>query len=163
MRRVLSSCGSKSESHEYQRDCPVLRHDFRTLSSSKHYKDCFNFRRLKNHLSLKKLNFCCVTHSHLWLTLDAALRYSEMSMWYCVHSKYLQEVNLAWKRKSDGREQEVTETLGHSLRLVIDKLFLKGEPVNRLNFIEICQFLWQWSNIVGNIWKNDCDGQISFQ
>jgi hypothetical protein len=71
-------------------------------------------------------------------------------MWYCVHSKYLQEVNLAWKRKSDGREQEVTEKLGHSLRLVIDKLFLKGEPVNRLNFIEICQFLgMDWQEIAG--------------
>ena len=73
-----------------------------------------------------------------------------MAMWYSVQSKYLQEVNLAWKRKSDGREQEVAETLGQSLRLVIDNLFLKGEPVNRTNFIEICQFLgMNWREISG--------------
>jgi hypothetical protein len=73
-----------------------------------------------------------------------------MTMWYSVQSRYLQEVNLAWKRKSDGREQEVTETLGQSLRLVIDNLFLKGEPVNRVNFIEICHFLgMNWREIAG--------------
>ncbi len=69
-----------------------------------------------------------------------------MSMWYRVHPKHIQEVNLAWKRKSDGREQEVAEKLGQSLCLVINNLFLKGEPVNRINFLEICQFLelnWQ--------------------
>jgi hypothetical protein len=73
-----------------------------------------------------------------------------MTMWYSVQSRYLQEVNLAWKRKSDGREREVTETLGQSLRLVIDNLFLKGEPVNRVNFIEICHFLgMNWREIAG--------------
>lgn len=73
-----------------------------------------------------------------------------MAMWCSVQSKYLQEVNLAWKRKSDGREQEVSEKLGLSLRLVIDNLFLKGEPVNRVNFIEICQFLgMNWQEISG--------------
>lgn len=73
-----------------------------------------------------------------------------MAMWYSVQSKYLQEVNLAWKRKNDGREQEVSEKLGLSLRLVIDNLFLKGEPVNRVNFIEICQFLgMNWQEIAG--------------
>src|SRR5919202_347232 len=73
-----------------------------------------------------------------------------MAMWYSVHSKYLQEVNLAWKGKSDGREREVTEKLGQSLRLVIDNLVLKGEPVNRTNFLEICQFLgMNWREIAG--------------
>jgi len=73
-----------------------------------------------------------------------------MAMWYRVHSKYLQEVNLVWKRKSDGREQEVADKLGHSLRLVIDNLFLKGEPVNRVNFLEICHFLGlDWREIAG--------------
>lgn len=73
-----------------------------------------------------------------------------MAMWCSVQTKYLQEVNLAWKRKSDGREQEVAEKLGLSLRLVIDNLFLKGEPVNRVNFIEICQFLgMNWQEIAG--------------
>lgn len=71
-------------------------------------------------------------------------------MWYSVQSKYLQEVNLAWKRKRDGREQEVTDELGQSLLLVIDNLFLKGEPVNRVNFIEICQFLgMNWHELAG--------------
>ena len=69
---------------------------------------------------------------------------------YRVHPKYIQEVNLAWQRKSDGREQEIARELGHSLQLVINNLFLKGEPVNRVNFIEICQFLGlNWREIAG--------------
>jgi hypothetical protein len=67
-----------------------------------------------------------------------------------VHPKHLQEVNLAWKRKCDGREQELADELGRALTLVILNLFLKGEPVNRVNFIEICQFLGlNWREIAG--------------
>jgi putative methionine-R-sulfoxide reductase with GAF domain len=57
---------------------------------------------------------------------------------------------LAWKRKSEGRKKDLAEGLGLSLCLVIDNLFLKGEPVNRVNFIEICQFLGlNWREIAG--------------
>ena len=67
-----------------------------------------------------------------------------------VHPKYVAEVNLVWKRKSEGRKQEIEEELGQSLCLVIDNLFLKGEPVNRTNFIEICQFLGlNWQEMTG--------------
>lgn len=67
-----------------------------------------------------------------------------------VHPKYVQEVNLVWKRKSDGREQEIAGQLGQSLCLVINNLFLKGEAVNRTNFIEICQFLGlNWQEMAG--------------
>jgi hypothetical protein len=67
-----------------------------------------------------------------------------------VHPKYIEEVNLAWKRKSDGREQDLAKELGRALTLVIINLFLQGEPVNRANFIEICQFLgFNWREIAG--------------
>lgn len=57
---------------------------------------------------------------------------------------------MAWQRKSDGRKQEIARELGQSLQLVINNLFLKGEPVNRINFIEICQFLGlNWREIAG--------------
>ncbi len=73
-----------------------------------------------------------------------------MARSYSVHPKYIQEVNLAWKRKSQGREKHLAEELGLSLFLVIDNLFLKGEPVNRVNFREICQFLGlNWRELAG--------------
>jgi hypothetical protein len=80
----------------------------------------------------------------------AVVQGSTMSRSLSVHPKYVQEVNLVWKRKSDGREHEITEELGQSLYLVINNLFLKGQPVNRTNFIEICQFLGlDWRDMVG--------------
>jgi len=67
-----------------------------------------------------------------------------------VHPKYIEEVNLAWKRKSDGREQDLAQELGRSLYFVISNLFLKGEPVNELNFLRICQTLeLNWREIAG--------------
>jgi len=67
-----------------------------------------------------------------------------------VHPKYIEEVNLAWKRKSDGREQDLAQELGRSLYFVISNLFLKGEPVNELNFLRICQTLGlDWREIAG--------------
>lgn len=65
---------------------------------------------------------------------------------YSVHPKYIKTVNLAWKRKFDGRDQDLADELGRALTLVIVNLFLKGEPVNRVNFTKICQILglnWQ--------------------
>jgi hypothetical protein len=81
---------------------------------------------------------------------DAVCLCSNMQRLYSVHPKYIQEVNLAWKRKSEGHEQDLAEELGRSLHLVIVNLFLRGEPVNRANFIEICQFLgFNWREIAG--------------
>lgn len=67
-----------------------------------------------------------------------------------VHPKYIEEVNWAWKRKSDADAQDIADELGRALTLVIVNLFLKGEPVNRVNFIEICQFLGlNWREVAG--------------
>lgn len=67
-----------------------------------------------------------------------------------VHPKYIEEVNWAWKRKSDADAQDIADELGRALILVIANLFLKGEPVNRVNFIEICQFLGlNWREVAG--------------
>jgi hypothetical protein len=75
---------------------------------------------------------------------------SDMSRLLSVHPKYIQEVNWAWKRKSDERDQDIAEELGRALTLVIVNLFLKGEPVNRVNFIEICHFLGlNWQEVAG--------------
>lgn len=67
-----------------------------------------------------------------------------------VHPKYIEEVNWAWKRKRDAYSQDIADELGRALTLVIVNLFLKGEPVNRVNFIEICQFLGlNWREVAG--------------
>lgn len=69
---------------------------------------------------------------------------------YSVHPKYIKTVNLAWKRKFDGRDQDLADELGRALTLVIVNLFLKGEPVNRVNFTKICQILeLNWQEIAG--------------
>ena len=73
-----------------------------------------------------------------------------MSRLLSVHPEYLQEVNLAWKLKSNRRKQALVQELGRPLYLVIVNLFLKGEPVNHVNFIEICQILGlNWREISG--------------
>lgn len=64
-----------------------------------------------------------------------------MSRSFSVHPKHLQKVNLAWKLKSSEQDQDLLDKLGRSLSIVIVNLFLKGQPVNRVNFIEICQLL----------------------
>lgn len=71
-----------------------------------------------------------------------------MSRTLSVHPKYIQEVKSAWKRKSDGCEENLANELGLSLP-VID-LFLKGKSINRLSFLEICQQLeLNWREISG--------------
>lgn len=65
-----------------------------------------------------------------------------------VHPKYIQEVNLAWRCKSEGRDRELAAELGVSLHLI--HLFLKGQPIKGLNFVEICQLLeLDWRRIAG--------------
>ncbi len=71
-----------------------------------------------------------------------------MSRCLCVHPKYIQSVNLIWKRKSNGREQAVAEDLGLSLPMI--HLFLEGKSINGLNFLEICQTLGlNWRKVAG--------------
>jgi hypothetical protein len=41
-------------------------------------------------------------------------------------SKYLQEVNLAWKRKSEGRKKDLAEGLGLSLVWLLTTFFSKA-------------------------------------
>lgn len=82
------------------------------------------------------------------ITLD--FRCSYMSKTLSVHPKYLQAVEQAWRYKSNGQEQELAEQLGRSLPIVINNLFLKGQPVNQLNFLQICQLLGlDWREVAG--------------
>lgn len=67
-----------------------------------------------------------------------------------VHPRYLQEVHSAWRRKRGECEQNLAGELGQSLPIVIVNLFLKGEPVNRVNFLKICQLLeLDWQKMAG--------------
>ncbi|HEY9653490.1 MAG TPA: GAF domain-containing protein [Coleofasciculaceae cyanobacterium] len=71
-----------------------------------------------------------------------------MSKSYTVHPQYLQAVQSIWKRKSAGHEQKLADELGLSLPIV--HLFLKGRPINGLNFLEICQTLGlNWRKVAG--------------
>lgn len=73
-----------------------------------------------------------------------------MSKLLSVHPEYLQEAKLAWKLKSHRRKQALAHELGRPLYLVIVNLFLQGEPVNDVNFREICQILGlNWREIAG--------------
>lgn len=73
-----------------------------------------------------------------------------MSKLLSVHPEYLQEAKLAWKLKSHRRKQALANELGRPLYLVIVNLFLQGEPVNDVNFREICQILGlNWREIAG--------------
>lgn len=82
------------------------------------------------------------------ITLD--FRCSYMSKTLSVHPEYIQAVEQAWRYKSNRQEQELAEQLGRSLPIVINNLFLKGQPVNRLNFLQICQLLGlDWRKVAG--------------
>lgn len=78
------------------------------------------------------------------------LRCSDMYKTLSVDPKHIQDVQLAWRNKSQQQESNSSEALGRSLSLVIDNLFLKGQPVNRTNFLEICQILeLNWREVAG--------------
>lgn len=65
-----------------------------------------------------------------------------------VHPQYIQTVKSIWERKSDGCEQIIAEKLGLSLPRI--HLFLKGQFVSGLDFLEICQALdLNWREIAG--------------
>jgi hypothetical protein len=71
-----------------------------------------------------------------------------MSRSLSVHPRYIEQVKLTWKHKSNGREQFVAKELGLSLPVV--HLFLKGQLINGLNFLEICQTLGlNWREMAG--------------
>lgn len=76
------------------------------------------------------------------------LRNAHMPKSYSVHPKYIQAVQSIWKRKSEGHEQKLADELGLSLPIV--HLFLKGRPINGLNFLEICQTIGlNWRKVAG--------------
>jgi hypothetical protein len=65
-----------------------------------------------------------------------------------VHPQYIQTVKTIWERKSDGSERTLAEELGLSLPQI--HLFLKGQFVSGLDFLEICQALQlNWREIAG--------------
>lgn len=71
-----------------------------------------------------------------------------MSRTLRVHPQYIQTVKSIWERKSDGRERVIAEELGLSLPQI--HLFLKGQFVSGLDFLEICQALeLNWREIAG--------------
>jgi len=71
-----------------------------------------------------------------------------MSRTLRVHPQYIQTVKSIWEQKSDGHERVVAEELGLSLPQI--HLFLKGQFVSGLDFLEICQALeLNWREIAG--------------
>jgi hypothetical protein len=81
-----------------------------------------------------------------------------------VHPRYLQEVKAAWRRKRGEYDQNLAGQLGQSLPIVIVNLFLKGEPVNQVNFLKICQLLGlDWQEIAGLNIAEDVQGAICLQ
>lgn len=79
-----------------------------------------------------------------------------------VHPRYLQEVKAAWNRKRGECDQNLAGQLGQSLPIVIVNLFLKGEPVNQVNFLKICQLLGlDWQEIAGLKVAEDLQGAIA--
>lgn len=99
--------------------------------------------------------------------IETDLRCSDMYKTLSVHPKHIQYVQLAWRHKIQQQDIKSKEALGRSLALVIDNLFLKGHPVNRTNFLEICQLLGlNWREIAGldledNIPDNNPTSQTS--
>jgi hypothetical protein len=71
-----------------------------------------------------------------------------MSRTLRVHPQYIQTVKSIWECKSDGRERALAEELGLSLPQI--HLFLKGQFVSGLDFLEICQALaLNWREVAG--------------
>lgn len=95
------------------------------------------------------------------IEFGAVLRCANMSR-MSVHPNYIQEVNLAWGRKREECGSDLAEQLGQSLPIVIVNLFLKGEPVNRVNFLKICQLLEiDWGEIAGFEMPDDIEEAIA--
>ncbi|HEY9830471.1 MAG TPA: GAF domain-containing protein [Stenomitos sp.] len=71
-----------------------------------------------------------------------------MSRTLRVHPQYIQTVKSIWERKSDGNERFIAEELGLSLPQI--HLFLKGQFLTGLDFLEICQALdLNWREVAG--------------
>jgi hypothetical protein len=71
-----------------------------------------------------------------------------MSRTLRVHPQYIQTVKSIWKRKSDGSERVLAEELGLALPQI--HLFLKGQFLSGLDFLEICQALnLNWREVAG--------------
>ncbi|AFZ16551.1 GAF domain-containing protein [Allocoleopsis franciscana] len=71
-----------------------------------------------------------------------------MSRTLRVHPQYIQTVKSIWERKSDGSERVLAEELGLALPQI--HLFLKGQFLTGLDFLEICQALnLNWREVAG--------------
>lgn len=71
-----------------------------------------------------------------------------MSRTLRVHPQYIQTVKSIWERKSDGGERVLAEELGLALPQI--HLFLKGQFLTGLDFLEICQALeLNWREVAG--------------
>jgi hypothetical protein len=71
-----------------------------------------------------------------------------MSRTLRVHPQYIQTVNSIWERKSDGSERVLAKELGLALPQI--HLFLKGQFLSGLDFLEICQALdLNWREVAG--------------
>ncbi|NEP10496.1 MAG: GAF domain-containing protein [Symploca sp. SIO2C1] len=71
-----------------------------------------------------------------------------MSKSFSVHPKYIQKFKSAWRQKIDEGGQNLLEELGLSPSVV--SMFLRGQPVNSLNFVGICHILGlDWREIAG--------------
>lgn len=71
-----------------------------------------------------------------------------MSRTLRVHPHYIQTVKSIWERKSDGSERVLAEELGLALPQI--HLFLKGQFLTGLDFLEICQALnLNWREVAG--------------
>ncbi len=71
-----------------------------------------------------------------------------MSKSFSVHPKYIQKFKSAWRQKIDEGGQNLLEELGLSPSVV--NMFLRGQPVNSLNFVGICHILGlDWREIAG--------------
>ncbi|NET55696.1 MAG: GAF domain-containing protein [Symploca sp. SIO2E6] len=71
-----------------------------------------------------------------------------MSKSFRVHPQYIEQVQSAWRQKIDQGGQNLIEDLGLSASVL--NIFLRGQPVNSLNFIGICHILeLDWQKIAG--------------
>ncbi|NEP57347.1 MAG: GAF domain-containing protein [Symploca sp. SIO2G7] len=71
-----------------------------------------------------------------------------MSKSFSVHPQYIEQVQSAWRQKIDEDGHNLIEELGLSSSDL--NIFLRGKPVNSLNFVGICHLLGlDWREIAG--------------
>jgi len=71
-----------------------------------------------------------------------------MSKLFSVHPHYIQKVKSAWRQKINEGGQNLVEEIGLSASIL--NMFLRGQPLNSLNFVGICHILGlDWREIAG--------------